>query len=70
MLTAMLRGMPLLVVLFVDGQSFFIQTIYSNFGNVCNFIIFKLIDISNNFAFIGTNFCEQKKVLEGFIIAQ
>ena len=61
----------MLVVLLVDGQSFFIKTMLnSNFSNISNFVVLKLIDVSNNFAFIGTNCREKKKVLEVFVIAE
>ena len=61
----------MLVVFLVDGQSFFIETMLnSNFGNVSNFVVLKLIDVSNNFAFISTNCREKKKVLEVFVVAE
>jgi len=61
----------MLVMLFVDGQSFFVETMLNgNFGNVRNFVILKLIDVSNDLAFISTNCCEKKKVLEVFVVAE
>lgn len=42
----------------------------SNFSNVGNFVVLKLIDVSNNFAFISTNCREKKKALEVFVVAE
>jgi len=61
----------MLVVLLVDGQSFFVETMLnSNFGNVSDFVVLKLVDVSNDFAFISTNCCEKEEVLEVFVVAE
>ena len=61
----------MLVVLLVNSQSFFIETMLdSNFGNVRNFIVLKFIDVSNDFAFISTNCSEKEEVLEIFVLAE
>ena len=61
----------MLFVFLVDGQSFLIETVLNgNFGNVRNFVVLKLINVSNDFAFVSTNCSKKKKVLEVFVVAE